>query len=122
MISVKIEQKLTLFHLLNDVVQHSKKRNYEELLEKFQAQIREAMPHLKNTKITQKVIRVLDIWLERQVFEEKFIQELISSIDPRQNRAEQDILDNFQVNYLRFCTMFEIMHKNYMWLDVQMLS
>ena len=111
MISVKIEQKLTLFHLLNDVVQHSKKRNYEELLEKFQAQIREAMPHLKNTKITQKVIRVLDIWLERQVFEEKFIQELISSIDPRQNRAEQDILDNFQVNLLRFCIIFKIMHK-----------
>ena len=57
------------------------------------------MPHLKNTKITQKVIRVLNIWLERQVFEEKFIQELISSIDPKQNRAEQDILDNFQVRY-----------------------
>ena len=88
-------------------MQHSKKRNYEELLEKFQAQIREAMPHLKNTKITQKVIRVLDIWLERQVFEEKFIQELISSIDPRQNRAEQDILDNFQVNMQQSCIIFK---------------
>ena len=60
------------------------------------------MVYLKNTKITQKVIRVLNIWLERQVFEEKFIQELISSIDPRQNRAEQDILDNFQVRYQEF--------------------
>jgi hypothetical protein len=92
-----VDQKLTLFHLLNDVVQHSKKRNYDDLLDKFQVQIREAMPHLKNTKITEKIIRCLNIWSERQVFEDKFVQELIASIDPSQNRAEQDILDNFQV-------------------------
>ena len=97
MVSVKVDQKLTLFHLLNDVVQHSKKRNYDDLLEKFQVQIKEAMPHLKNLKITEKVIRCLNIWSERQVFEDKFVQELITSIDPSQNRAEQDILDNFQV-------------------------
>ena len=97
LVSVKVDQKLTLFHLLNDVVQHSKKRNYDDLLEKFQVQIKEAMPHLKNLKITEKVIRCLNIWSERQVFEDKFVQELITSIDPSQNRAEQDILDNFQV-------------------------
>ena len=96
-IAVKVEQKLTLFYLLNDVVQHSKKRNYDELLDKFQAQIKEAMTHLKNTKITEKILRCLNIWSERQIFEEKFLQELIASIDPSQNRAEQDILDNFQV-------------------------
>ena len=55
------------------------------------------MPHLKNTKITEKVIRCLSIWSERQVFEDKFVQELITSIDPSQNREEQEILDNFQV-------------------------
>ena len=92
-----MEQKLTLFHLLNDIVQHSKKRNYDDLLDKFQTQIREAMPHLKNTKITEKVIRCLSIWSERQVFEDKFVQELITSIDPSQNREEQEILDNFEV-------------------------
>ena len=80
------------------MVQHSKKRNYEELLDKFQSQIREAMPHLKDTKIAEKVHRCLNIWSERQVFEDRFVQELISMIDPSQNRAEQDILDNFQVS------------------------
>lgn len=104
---VKLEQKLTLFHLLNDVVQHSKKRNYDDLLKKFQEQIREAMPHLKNTKITEKIIRCLNIWAERQIFEGKFVQELIASIDPSQNRAEQDILDNFQPQQL--CTQIKIM-------------
>ena len=99
-----MEQKLTLFHLLNDIVQHSKKRNYDDLLDKFQTQIREAMPHLKNTKITEKVIRCLSIWSERQVFEDKFVQELITSIDPSQNREEQEILDNFQVSYL--CNLY----------------
>ena len=80
------------------MVQHSKKRNYDELLDKFQAQLKEAMPHLKDTKITEKIHRCLNIWAERQVFEDQFIQELIATIDPSQNRPEQDILDNFQVH------------------------
>ena len=55
------------------------------------------MPHLKDTKIAEKVHRCLNIWSERQVFDDRFVQELISMVDPSQNRAEQDILDNFQV-------------------------
>ena len=44
---VRIEQKLVLFYLVNDIVQHSAKRNYGELLDKFRSGIKEAMPHLK---------------------------------------------------------------------------
>ena len=44
---VRIEQKLVLFYLVNDIVQHSAKRNYSELLDKFRSGIKEAMPHLK---------------------------------------------------------------------------
>ena len=36
-----------LFYLVNDIVQHSAKRNYSELLDKFRSGIKEAMPHLK---------------------------------------------------------------------------
>ena len=44
---MRIEQKLVLFYLVNDIVQHSAKRNYGELLDKFRSGIKEAMPHLK---------------------------------------------------------------------------
>ena len=46
-LQVRIEQKLVLFYLVNDIVQHSAKRNYGELLDKFRSGIKEAMPHLK---------------------------------------------------------------------------
>ena len=47
LLQVRIEQKLVLFYLVNDIVQHSAKRNYSELLDKFRSGIKEAMPHLK---------------------------------------------------------------------------
>ena len=96
-IVVKTDQKLTLFHLLNDVVQHSKRRNHQELLEKLKGILKESMPHLKDARICEKVMRCLNIWIERQVFEEKFVNDLTAIIDPGQNKADQDILDNFQV-------------------------
>ena len=94
---MRIEQKLVLFYLVNDIVQHSAKRNYGELLDKFRSGIKEAMPHLKvvelnrnrndedyyqifsiipfqEEKIGPKVQRCLDIWEEREVFDSDFIQ------------------------------------------------
>ena len=91
-LQVRIEQKLVLFYLVNDIVQHSAKRNYGELLDKFRSGIKEAMPHLKvdsrhfqvgmksyhpflqEEKIGPKVQRCLDIWEEREVFDSDFIQ------------------------------------------------
>ena len=85
---------MVLFYLVNDIVQHSAKRNYSELLDKFRSGIKEAMPHLKvhyrkdpgrkknqnsiryfqEEKIGPKVQRCLDIWEEREVFDSDFIQ------------------------------------------------
>jgi hypothetical protein len=71
---VRIEQKLVLFYLVNDIVQHAAKRSYSELLDKFRSGIKEAMPHLKEEKIGPKVQRCLDIWEEREVFDVEYIQ------------------------------------------------
>ena len=104
---MKTEHKLTLFHLVNDIVQHSKRKNYTELLEKFQVVLKESMSHLKEGKICEKVIRCLNIWSERGVFEEKFIADLIAIVDPNKNKAaDQDILDTFQVSSFHVTTTF----------------
>ena len=50
-----MEQKLVLFHLVNDIVQHSAKKGFTELLDKFKSGIKESMPHLKEEKIAYKV-------------------------------------------------------------------
>lgn len=105
-ISVKIEQKLSLFYLLNDVVQHSKRKNYNEVLERFQSVVKEAMPHLKDESIYSKVKRCIDIWAERGVFNEKYIGELTRILEAgRHSTAE--VVDSFQPNQL--CTQMKIM-------------
>jgi hypothetical protein len=104
---VKVEQKLALFYLLNDVVQHSKRKNYNEVLEKFQGVLKEAIPHLKDETISPKIRRCFNIWSERQVFNEKFIKDLISSIEAGKKTDIADIVDNFQPQQL--CTQIKIM-------------
>ena len=99
---VRIEQKLVLFYLVNDIVQHSAKRGYVELLDKFRSGIKEAMPHLKEEKIGPKVQRCLDIWDERDVFDTEYIQELTSLIDLTPVKEDQEIVENFQPQQL--CT------------------
>ena len=80
-------------------MQHSKRKNYTELLEKFQLVLKESMPHLKEAKICEKVLRCLNIWSERGVFDEKYITDLTAIVDPSKNKAaDQDILDTFQVS------------------------
>ena len=105
-ISVKIEQKLPLFYLLNDVVQHSKRKNYNEYLDRFQSVLKEALPHLKDESIRGKVGRVINIWSERQVFEEKFIKELTAILEVSK-KTDNDIVDSFQPHQL--CTQIKIM-------------
>ncbi len=54
---VRVEQKLVLFYLVNDIVQHSAKKGFTELLDKFKSGIKESMPHLKEEKIAYKVFK-----------------------------------------------------------------
>ena len=104
---VRVEQKLVLFYLVNDIVQHSAKRGYSELLEKFRSAIKEAMPHLKDEKIGPKVQRCLDIWEERDVFDKEYLQDLTCLIDLTPVKEDQEIVENFQPPQL--CTQIKIL-------------
>ena len=50
-----MEQKLTLFYLVNDILQRSNQKGYSDLVDKFRGAVKEALPHLKEEKIAQKV-------------------------------------------------------------------
>ena len=64
-----------LFYLVNDIVQHSAKRNYSELLDKFRSGIKEAMPHLKvqyRKTLVGKRIKMVFIIFRRRRSVQKF--------------------------------------------------
>ncbi len=114
------DQKITLFHLINDVVQHAKRKRIAEVLDKCQAVLKEAMTHFRQPeKVAAKVKRCLDIWEERQVFEAAFVQELRVALDDDGSKrassasggpastAETTVMENFQPQQL--CTQLKIM-------------
>ena len=78
--NVQLEQKLVLFYLVNEIIQHSTFCGYKVMIDNFRGVIKESMPHFKDEKIRPKVQRCLDIWKERDVFSAEYIQELASLI------------------------------------------
>ena len=71
-------------------------------MDKCQGVLKEAMGHFRDDKIAPKVKRCLDIWREREVFEDKFIGELAATLDPgnpKSKEDEQEIVDSFQVRF-----------------------
>ena len=104
---VKTDQKIALFYLFNDVVQHSKRKNFNELIERFQTVLKEAIPHLKEENISPKVKRVIHIWSERGVFNDKFLTELTAILEAGAKKNIDDIVDSFQPHQL--CTQIKIM-------------
>ena len=88
------------------MVQHSKRKNYNEFIDRFQSVLKEAIPHLKDESIGGKVRRVINIWAERQIFEEKFIKELIATLDVGK-KTDNDIVETFQPHQI--CTQIKIM-------------
>ena len=102
-----MEQKLALFYLFNDVVQHSKRKNFNELIDRFQTVLKEAIPHLKDEHIAPKVKRVINIWSERGVFNDKFLKELTAILEAGGAKNINDIVDSFQPHQV--CTQIKIM-------------
>ena len=99
---------MALFYLFNDVVQHSKRKNFNELIDRFQTVLKEAIPHLKEDNISPKVKRVIHIWSERGVFNDKFLTELTAILDAgAKSKNIDDIVDSFQPHQL--CTQIKIM-------------
>ena len=88
------------------MVQHSKRKNYNEFIDRFQSVLKEAIPHLKDESIAGKVRRVINIWAERQIFEEKFIKELVATLDVGK-KTDNDIVETFQPHQI--CTQIKIM-------------
>jgi len=85
------ERKLLLLYLANDILQESRKRG-NEFINEFMAVIGDAviMTYRTNPEpIRTKLMRLLDIWVQRTVFSGAFVNGIIQSINSNQ-------YDNFE--------------------------
>uniref|UniRef100_A0A1B0DFD3 Uncharacterized protein n=1 Tax=Phlebotomus papatasi TaxID=29031 RepID=A0A1B0DFD3_PHLPP len=65
---VKVEHRLTLFHLANDVIQYSKRNNYE-FVESWGTTLQRATTMVRDEKVKNRILRIFKIWEQRGVVE-----------------------------------------------------
>lgn len=72
---MKIESRLTLFHLANDVIQNSKRKNYE-YVDSWGTYLQKATTLVRDEKVKHKILRIFKIWEEREIYNEEFLADL----------------------------------------------
>lgn len=75
-VRAKPSHRLTLLYLANDVIQNARKKSIKEYLESFQLVLPHIMQLLSDTTIRKNVLRVLDIWIQRNIYPKDFIESL----------------------------------------------
>lgn len=108
---VKIEKRLTLFYLANDVIQYSKKKNYK-FIDGWATAIQKAIPYVRDEKIQSKISRIIKIWEERGVYDDSYLADLTGLLTtPIQKLKLADPVQEFQIHALavkiRSCVKLE---------------
>lgn len=97
--SGRSDLRLSLFHLCNEILQTCKRRNAYSFKESFRKVLKEALPLVRGSQIRSNVTRILQIWIERNVYEEDFIEELLKALhEHKQTKPNDDakLLADFQ--------------------------
>ncbi|XP_030033006.1 uncharacterized protein LOC115449358 isoform X3 [Manduca sexta] len=107
---VKVEQRLVLFYLANDVIQYSKRKNYE-FVESWGLNLQKATPLVRDDKVRPKILRIFKIWEQRSVYDDEFLSDLTGLLSAgATKKADDDALD-FQpqqlVNKIKQCAVLE---------------
>ena len=82
LIKVKTKKKLTFLYLANDVIQNSRKKG-QEFTKAFGGVLINAFTHVakhSDEKTKNSIGRMLDIWVERNIYEADYIAEIRRSI------------------------------------------
>ncbi|ESO07950.1 hypothetical protein HELRODRAFT_75483 [Helobdella robusta] len=71
-------QMVVLIYLCNDILQTCKRRNAVMFKESFKKALVEAVHFIKAEKAINSFKKILKVWSERNVFDEKYVEELNS--------------------------------------------
>ncbi|GAB6031198.1 Regulation of nuclear pre-mRNA domain-containing protein 2 [Chamberlinius hualienensis] len=72
----KLNHRLSLFYLANDVIQNSKRKGFTQFLDSWKPMLKKAVPYVRDEEIRNQVERILVIWDSRAVYDSAFIKEL----------------------------------------------
>lgn len=109
---VKIEQRLSLFYLANDVIQYSKRKGFD-FVESWGTALQRATTMVRgDDKVRTKVLRLFTIWNERNIYDESFLVDLVgllSSRTPAQASVPdaQDFQPSTLITKIRSCKVLE---------------
>lgn len=83
---------MTLFYLANDVIQHSKRRNYE-FVDSWGTTLQKATTLVRDDKVKEKISRIFNIWEQREIYSEEFIADLhgLLAINPAKKTSSASI-------------------------------
>ncbi|XP_026746300.1 formin-like protein 13 isoform X2 [Trichoplusia ni] len=107
---VKVEQRLVLFYLANDVIQYSKRKNYE-FVESWGLNLQKATPLVRDEKVRPKILRIFKIWEQRSVYDDEFLSDLTGLLSAGAIKKTDDESIEFQptqlVNKVKQCAVLE---------------
>ncbi|XP_026316179.1 uncharacterized protein LOC113227459 isoform X2 [Hyposmocoma kahamanoa] len=107
---VKVEQRLVLFYLANDVIQYSKRKNYE-FVESWGLNLQKATPLVRDEKVRPKILRIFKIWEQRGVYDDEFLSDLTGLLSAGAVKKTDDDPLDFQpqqlVNKIKQCAVLE---------------
>ncbi|KAK6643694.1 hypothetical protein RUM43_005204 [Polyplax serrata] len=90
---VKIEQRLSLFYLANDVIQYSKRKHYQ-FVESWGTALQKATTLVRDDKVKSRIMRIFKIWDERGVYDEAFISDLCGLLTTNVKKKTDTNLDS----------------------------
>lgn len=111
---MKVEHRLTLFYLANDVIQYSKRKNFE-FVESWGTTLQRATTMVRDEKVKHRILRIFKIWDQRQVYDEEFLADLSGLISAAPKKKAEPppitIPEEFQASIListmRSCSALE---------------
>ncbi|XP_059486837.1 regulation of nuclear pre-mRNA domain-containing protein 2 [Neocloeon triangulifer] len=108
----KMENRLILFYLANDVIQYSKKKNYD-FVNTWALFLQRAVTLVRDDKVKTNITRIFRIWGERGIYDEAFIADLNGLLDCQKGVSSDTakLVAEFQplrlVDKIRGCKILE---------------
>ncbi|KOX77404.1 Regulation of nuclear pre-mRNA domain-containing protein 2 [Melipona quadrifasciata] len=111
---VKVEHRLTLFYLANDVIQYSKRKNFE-FVESWGTTLQRATTMVRDEKVKHRILRIFKIWDQRQVYDEEFLADLSGLIsaapkkklEPQPTAPPEEFQAALLISTMRSCATLE---------------
>lgn len=105
-----MEQRLTLFYLANDVIQYSKRKNYD-FVASWGTTLQKATPMVREDKVKNKILRIFKIWEQRTIYSEDFLADLCgllsASTIPQKPDASQEFQPTYLITRIKSCAKLE---------------